>query len=193
MKIKSKRTNKKLFITITLVLFLVILAIFYTYQQHHDNQHNQPIAEQHKVTSNSEDNSPVTKNSPDKNNSKAEESNTKNTTTNSDRPDSPIYNNSAKKYNVTISADARDEGKYIALSAIINLSITDGSCQLITTSPNGTIKKHTTKILMAPTTSHCSVVRLNKDSLEKGVWKYQFKYETDELLGESDEHTFEIN
>ena len=188
MKTENKN-NKKLKI-ILISSFILIAAIssgvFLLFQNSHSEENKTSSQEEKKSEK-------TTQEDAEKSSEKNISSDTKTTQINSDRPNIPTLDQSTRKYRVDISTSVdQDNSNEIVIRGLINLSIESGKCDIILTSPSGNTQTKTTEILMSPTTSSCKTISLPKNSLEKGTWKYKIKYETSEIIGESNEDTFEI-
>ncbi|MDO4872051.1 MAG: hypothetical protein Q4A27_01350 [bacterium] len=189
MKTKNKKNNKTKIIIISAAVLIVAIfsGAYFFFWNNHQSTENKISSSNEQKTENStkeEKTEKPAENSP---------SQTKTTQTNSDKPNAPTLDQSVNKYRVGISTSVdQDNTNEIVIRGLISLSIESGNCDVILTSPSGNTQTKKTEILMSPTTSSCKTLSLPKNSLEKGLWKYKIKYETSEIIGESNENTFEI-
>lgn len=183
----NKNKSIKTLILAAMIITIFSFGLFYIFNQHQDIQKTNIPKESPEKSIDKSDNTKQNHAS-----NKTVLNTEKDLPTNSDMIQSPIKDPNNHKYTVNISTHTDSTPENIVIRGLINLSIESGFCEILLTSPKGVSEVKKTEILMSPTTSSCKTLTLPKDTLEKGTWKYKIKYETNEIIGETDETTFKV-
>ena len=121
------------------------------------------------------------------------DSGSKEESTNTDKPESPIVNESNTKtvVQMTVSVDISNNTVYIR-GGINNATLSNGICYAQLSKPNGEAKRIDTTLLQNPSTTDCKTISLKSSDLTSGTWSVKLHYSSDTTEGVSNETSIEI-
>jgi|GEM_PF-391208 len=186
MRIKTRKTSKKLFIIGIIVGILLLLggATAYFYKTHSNLFGWQPFPEP--TTSG------INYNKPTEDQTKAGDAAKQNTATQgtfkpttgsgSDQPPTPTPQPNGKStVNVIITA-ANQNGSLLQIRSLISTVTNSGTCTLTLTRQGGTVTK-TAAIQAQSTTSTCQGFDISTSEVTSGVWQLSLHFENSTLVG----------
>lgn len=189
MKLKQKKSHKKLAIILSIIIVLAAGGSAVAYQVVQKNNDSETSKSSHKKKNSKKSTTENLTN--DSSKTPTDESNKSTTNTDPQAPTTTNPGNSKTVVSVVTSANVSDGVVYIR-GGINNVVDADGSCYAQLKGPSGqSIRKNTT-LLQNASTSDCKTIQIPTSELSSGTWTYTLNYSSSNQEGISSENSFSL-